>query len=475
MKRPTVSPAAALAPSDPFWEVKRRVIAATGHFYYADKDDSLLERLRRRLAAVGDRDFAAYLARLEEPVAGPAEWRALEAEISIGETFFFRYADQFEALRRVILPDLLERNAASRELRILSAGCSTGAEAYSIAILLDEMLGGERAAWRISILGVDLNNDVLAAAREAVFSRWALRSLTPEQRDAWFTPLDSRWALRPRYREGVRFARLNLLDLLGAAPPLEITDFDLILCRNVLIYFHPDQVLAVSSALVDRLKPEGWLLVGHAEANLGFGTFSKAVLAQDIVAYRPLSAVDRVAPQPVQTARPPSPWSPAVVEPPPPPRRPARPAPSAPRPAPRPPAQEPNLDTALERIRALADTGDLAGAATICDRALAQTPDHAPLQFYCGVVAQAAGRLAEAEAALRRAVYLDPGFVMAHYHLGLVRLEMGSPTARRAIKAAATLAGTFSRLERLPHGGGLTAGDLIDFARLQLVARGAGG
>ena len=278
------------------------MIARTGHFYYADKDDVLWDRVRRRLAAVRLPDVESYVRLLDDPQAGPAEWRRLEGEITVGETYFLRYVEQFTALKAHILPELIARHAQTKRLRIWSAGCATGAEPYSVAILLAELLGDQIADWRLTILGTDINESALAAAREARFGAWALRSLSAEQKQAWFTQDDRTWRLRPRFRSLVRFQYGNLLDLLGPAAPLDLTDFDLILCRNVLIYFHPDAMNAVVGALAQRLGDEGWLLVGHAEPNPGFEAHVRTITLPGAVAYRRRTASRRwptSAPSPI--------------------------------------------------------------------------------------------------------------------------------------------------------------------------------
>lgn len=464
---------APLPTGEAFARLKQQVIERTGHFYYEDKDEVLWERVRKRLAAARSPSLDQYLERLADPDRGEAEWAALEAELTIGETYFFRYPEQFEALRRTILPDIFERRAESRRVRIWSAGCATGAEAYSVAILLHEMLGEALAGWRITILGSDINETFLAQAREARFGRWALRSLPPEQRDAWFTPEEGAWRLRPQYRSLVRFERGNLLDLLGPSPPLELVDFDLILCRNVMIYFHPAKMAEVAAALVARLTPEGWLLVGHAEPNPEFARFAAAVSLPGTVAYRPPDAETPAAPPPA--------WTPPVLPPaaelviPAPAFAPAPLAPLAGQPpqtptaTPREPARAPASGDIVEEVRRRADVGDFRAAELSCREALEADPENPVLHFYAGLVEQALGRLASAEDSLRKAAYLDPGFVLAHYHLGVVRLARGRREAgRRAVAAAAQLAGTLTRDARLPEGAGLTAGELRELARVQL-------
>ena len=227
-----------------FPHLKSRIIERTGHFYYQDKDDLLWERVRKRLRATGLADSARYLNLLDDPISGPAEWSRLEAEITIGETFFFRYAEQFAALRETILPEIIERKSVARRLRIWSAGCATGAEPYSLAILVNEILGESLGSWRVTIVGTDINDSFLKAARQARFGKWALRSMPDQERNRYFVDAGKeQWQVRPEFRYLVRFERHNLLSLLDGSSPIEFADFDLILCRNVLIYFHPDTVV----------------------------------------------------------------------------------------------------------------------------------------------------------------------------------------------------------------------------------------
>lgn len=464
MKRP---PPPFAGPGSAFARLKQAIIERTGHFYYQDKDDLLWERVQRRLRASGTVGVDAYLALLNDFEAGPPEWTALEAELTIGETYFFRYAAQFEALTRDILPSLLKARAEERRLRIWSAGCATGAEPYSVAILLQEALGPALPDWRISILGTDLNENFLAAARRADFGRWALRSLTAERRRAWFDQVGDRFHLKPAYRRLVRFERGNLLDLLGPTPPLELSEFDLILCRNVLIYFEHQTVEALARQLVTRLRPDGWLLLGHAEPNLGFNAFATAVSFPGTVAYRRSGA-----PQPpVET-----PPAPLVFEAPPPAYELALQllpepvvAPSPPTPDHAAPVEPADEAVTFDRIERLADLGDFEAARALCLDAIEAAPLEPRLHYRLGVVDHAAGRLREAEGALRKACYLDPAYAMALLQLGLVRLELGRlQSGRRALEAARRLAGTLPADLRLRDGAGMTAGDLRDLARARI-------
>ncbi|MGO4570423.1 CheR family methyltransferase [Microvirga sp. 2TAF3] len=460
-----------------FPRLKSLVIARTGHFYYQDKDDLLWERVRKRLRATGARDCTQYLERLNDPALGPAEWSRLEADITIGETFFFRYAEQFTALRERILPDIIARKRAEKRLRIWSAGCATGAEPYSIAILLSGLLGDDLENWRVGIVGTDINETFLDTARKARFGKWALRSLSPEDRASYFVsgPEKDQWQLRPEYRSLVRFERHNLLSLLDGTSPLQFTEFDLILCRNVLIYFHPDTVVRIVGALRDSLLDEGWMLLGHAEPNPAFAAMLQVISLPGTVAYLRGSGHEAAAAPALEskaTYEPPS-WP---IIPPPPPANPEirqrRPLPAPPpRAEPHPVPIPERPDSLLAEVRAMADAGQFEAADALCRKALLAQPLNPVLHFYQGLIAQAMKHPVEAEKAFRRGIYLDKSFAMAHYHLGLLLLADGRyGPGRRSMANAARIAATMPGETVLDEADGLTARELSNLVRAHLQA-----
>ncbi len=469
--------------SDPGYSaLKALVIARTGHHYYADKDDLLFDRLLKRFKARSLADAAAYAAFLAGP-AGAEEWSQLEAEITIGETFFFRYAEQFTALRSVILPALIAARSSERRLRIWSAGCASGAEPYSVAILLHDLLGPSLADWDVSITGTDISVAALATARKAEYGRWALRTLPPEERMRWFAPIQAgpgeapqgRYALRPEFRRMVRFERQNLLDLLGGGASAAFANCDLILCRNVLIYFSTQHVNGIVRAFSKRLRSDGWLLIGHAEPNPDFETWLQPVSLPGTVAYRrrdphsplpivPLASAEAdwqtVSTEVERFDPPPLPASTAI----------AIPAPSPPARAQRSrhelvPAGE---SKGLAQIRALADAGKSAEAWRQLGAALQTNPADPLLLHYQGLLARSLGRETEAERAFRGALFVDKDFVMAHVQLGLLHAACNRPVpARRALENALRLVRAMPSDTILPEGDGASAGDMI--ANLQFT------
>ena len=484
MTGPTERPrrAASAAVDAVFPALKARVIARTGHNYYEDKDDLLYDRLRKRMRVRGLADCAAYLSLLEG-AAGREEWAALEAEITIGETFFFRYAEQFAALRGTILPELIEARGETRRLRIWSAGCSTGAEPYSIAILVHDLLGDALPDWSVTILGTDLSAAALATARAAEFGPWALRTLDTEERARWFRRTPARpglphggYALRPAFRRMVRFERQNLLSLIDGSDRTPAS-YDLILCRNVLIYFSPDHVNRIVRALGERLNPRGWLLIGHAEPNPTFSQWLQPVALPGTVAYRPLDTPTIEAPPvlvpaildaaPIPLAPPPVPvdvpdtpaWLPPAILPE------SVPIPAA-------PATDRPLSPGdlLAEIRVLADAGETARAWRRLHEEIDAYATDPALRYYEGLLALDLGREREAERALRGALFLDRGFIMAHFQLGLLLSRGGRRSeAARALDNALRLAQGLPPETILPEGDGVSAARLAESARRVLA------
>ena len=210
----------------------------------------------------------------ERNIAGPGEliarirnsnfeYQALLERLLTQETSFFRYPSVFDALRNSILKEMHSRKfwENPRTLRIWSAGCATGEEAYSIAITIAETLMFVEA-WDIEILATDISASALQRAEHAVYPRRALQGLTPEQIEAHFTraPGPDHWQVRPRIRRLVRFAPMNL------AEPVYAGRMDLIFCMNVMIYFTEERRLALVRKFSDALNPGGYLVLGHAES-----------------------------------------------------------------------------------------------------------------------------------------------------------------------------------------------------------------
>jgi chemotaxis protein methyltransferase CheR len=282
--------------ADPlFPRLKAHLVESTGLTYYADKDIDLARRVRRRLSIVGAPDCASYLDILCDPLRGDFELDSLIEEVTIGETYFFRHREHFDALRDLVFPDLIARNRANRRLRIWCAGCADGPEPYSLAILLKRDMGLLLTGWDVTILGTDINRRCLARAREGKFEEWAFRSTPEELKLSCFRNEGRLWILAPEYKECVSFQYHNLVEHSFPSLVNNLCSFDLIVCRNVMIYFGVDLTQRVIRHFHDCLVPGAWLLVGPSEPNMTHFSSFGAVNAPGVTLYRkprPSAAAD---------------------------------------------------------------------------------------------------------------------------------------------------------------------------------------
>ncbi|MCR6630860.1 MAG: protein-glutamate O-methyltransferase CheR [Magnetospirillum sp.] len=426
--------------SDPAFPVlKEKAIALTGLSYWSDKDgplaDLLVQLLERLRVPAG-----ALARRLTQEDGQGGATQALVDAVTVGETFFFRYREQFEALEQVVIPDLIERNRPLRTLSVWSAGCSNGAEAYSLSILLNRRFAVPLAGWEVAILGTDINASALAEANAALYGDWSVRDLSEDVLHECFTPQGGRWRVKPAYRQGVRFAPHNL----ATQPPPG--RFDLVLCRNVLMYFDGETRDRVLLSLREALVESGWLLLGHAETQPAVAEVFAPLVLPDCTLYR-RKAAQKPKPAPV---RPPAARPPVA-------RPPAAPAAKAP-----PSAEMWDLEACVRR---LLDRGEFSVAATRCRAwADAHPLDPAP-HYFLGLALE---HLSEdlAIAAFRRALFLAPNLALAHFSLLRLFVRRGEygPARRHYVSMMADLAGLPIH-QPLPLGMDLTVGELAAAAR----------
>ena len=210
-------------------------------------------------------DPAAYVQHLRlQTSQGLAEWRELIPLLMNGETYFLRDSGQFTLLRGTLLPELIERRKTEKLMRIWSAGCSTGEEAYSLAILVDQLIPF-REGWRVWILGTDINPRAIVQARRGIYGQWAFRMVDSELRQQYFLEDADQWILRNDIRDLVTFRCVNVVSDEFPSPAMGIYDMDLILCRNVFLYFHQQAIEDVVEKMIDTLSVGGYLVTGHNE------------------------------------------------------------------------------------------------------------------------------------------------------------------------------------------------------------------
>ncbi len=240
--------------------------ARSGLHLTAEKRYLVESRLGMLCRRRGIDSIAALVAMLRRASGLEIESAVIEA-MTTNETLFFRDGTPFELFRNVILPEKLAANAQTRSLRIWCAAVSTGQEAYSLAMMLDE-LAPRLAGWKVEILGSDISGDVIARAREGLYSQFEIqRGLPVQLLLKYFRQEGDKWRLSERIRRMVEFKQHNLLE-----PSHQLGQFDAIYCRNVLIYFDVPTKARVMAALAERLARNGAFVLGAAETVIGITT-----------------------------------------------------------------------------------------------------------------------------------------------------------------------------------------------------------
>ena len=184
--------------------------------------------------------------------------------MTTNESLFFRDMKPFDNLRDILLPELMKTRAGSKRIRIWSAACSSGQEPYSIAMLLTE-LGAKVAGWRFEIVATDLSTEIITRAKQGVYSQFEVqRGLPITMLVKYFAQDGDKWRVSDKIRNMVQYREFNLLD-----HPRMLGQFDIVFCRNVLIYFDQPTKTKVLSGIADQMAPDGGLYLGGAETVLG--------------------------------------------------------------------------------------------------------------------------------------------------------------------------------------------------------------
>ncbi|WP_437819993.1 CheR family methyltransferase [Sorangium sp. So ce1078] len=470
--------------------------------------------LRGRMRARGCADLVDYRRALDRPEVAREELHALAGQLTVGETYFFREWQQVEACVEIALPERFAARPDGEPITVLSAGCASGEEAYTLAIALHTAYPG-LLPHRIKVVGVDVNPGAIQKAKRARYSEWTLRALPDDMRKRFFASAGEDVALRKEIAGLVAFEVKNLLDDDPAF--WRPGAFDAIFCRNVLMYFAPHKTAEVLGRFAAALAPRGFLFLASSESLRAANAAFEAAHSHGIFYYRRSGAPQRRAPGGAPRA---SRWVASIHEASarvaevaqrvsPHPRRDAPVAPPAPRASPstRPPApaELAAIDRALELIggerftdamaalaalpqraassarvellRAviLCQQGDLAHAERACQRALdaGEAGDSGAAHYVLGLCQEQAGDAAGAAQHYRAAASRDPSFAMPHLRLGLLAKRAGDlATTRDELGRAAALL-VSERQERLVlFSGGFPRSTLIGLCQAELGARG---
>jgi chemotaxis protein methyltransferase CheR len=253
-------------PSSHLFQIRDLIYQVAGILQPDHRLEFLDKRCHKRLAATGVSNLQQYYDLLTRSASRTAEMTELLNEITIGETFFFRNQPQLEALKKVILPPKVEAKLKLpySKIRIWSAGCSTGEEAYTLAILLMEEAALLKNV-KFEILATDLNERSLEKARAGIYGEYAIRNLSPQLRQKYFDlqPDGKLLAVKDHVKAAIQFSRVNLLD---DSKMMFMKNMDVIFCCNVMIYFDGVARKKVVQHFYNNLLPKSYLFLGHSES-----------------------------------------------------------------------------------------------------------------------------------------------------------------------------------------------------------------
>jgi chemotaxis protein methyltransferase CheR len=497
----------------------RTIVAGRLGLHYEDeKLDYLADVLRQRMGVAGSSRVDSYVERLTSSPRGSNELRALAEQLTVNETFFFRNADHFRALAELVLPACIRAKAAEKRLRILSAGCASGEEPYSLAVVVREALP-DLKSWDVKIIGIDVNPAMIVKATQARYSAWSLRATSDDARQRYFRADGRDFVLDPEIPRMVAFEERNLIEEDPAFwRPLT---YDVVFCRNVLMYFKPDTAQRVVHRISQTLLPGGFLFLGHAETLRGVSqefhlchthdTFyyqlrhpsDPPVAAGSWPALRKDPAVDSLPAAVESTAS----WVEAIQ------RASERIAtltngrsrsPAASRSLPPgatgqavprtwdlslvleamrqerfadaltligslPADSHDALDALLLRAVLLTNIDRLEEAEEVCRRLLALDEFNAGAHYLMALCREHAGDTRRAGEHDQTAIYLDAGFAMPHLHQGLMAKRSGdTPTAQRELGQALLLLAREDASRILLFGGGFSRETLVQLCRTEL-------
>jgi chemotaxis protein methyltransferase CheR len=450
-------------------------------------------------------DVVGLVGRMRTSSMTRAELETLASHLTVGETYFFREKSSLEVLERQIVPQLIRaRHAFEGQIRIWSAGCASGEEPYSLAIILSRMIA-DLKEWKITILGTDLNTRSLHKASEGIYSDWSFRGTPQWVKNTYFKAAPSGgWAISSDIKKMVTFSYLNLVEDVYPSLLNRTNAMDVILCRNVLMYFTPEAIKKVIHQFHRSLGDDGWLIVGPAETSQTLFSDFTSVSFAGATLYRKGANPSQIVTAPTShiqhevqldvpaaeeairelTQRVPLDLEVTL----------AQPEEKSAEPLRAQPLYEQALELyqrgryedAAEMVVALitentndapamlllarvyANQGKLPSAITWCEKAIASDKMSACAHYLRATILQEQDLPEEAVCSLRRAVYLDPRFTLGHFALGTLALRQGHlKESEKHFENVLLLLASYGPDEAVPESEGLSARRLREIVVLQ--------
>lgn len=409
-----------------------------------EQDDELLRKVvAERVRALNLSGVEQYCQFLESDAGVRHERKELAISLTTGETYFFRDSGQHVLLQDKILPELLERRKMELTLRIWCAACSSGEEAYSLAILLDELLD-DQSQWDIRILGTDINHHAIEKARRGMYTEWSFRGMSDERRQRYFHRHKDAWALDDGIRGRVTFQTGDLVADTFPDYASKLYDMDLILCRNTFIYMVPHVVSRVADKFAATLTDGGVLITGHGELYAHhLGQLHARVFPESIVYQKIVAPFITPIPEPAAKVPQPAPARLAAA---------SRPSKKIQIDATVPTSQQAateygheKADSEMLQAWQYANQGQREKAEESCREMIARNPLNAEPHYLRALLAQERGDFAETKDLLKKVIYLDPSFIAAYLDLGDLYAREGDVARGSKMRSTAS-----DLLKRLP-------------------------
>jgi chemotaxis protein methyltransferase CheR len=454
----------------------RDALATRLGWTFDENDSAQLAQVLQKRADAHELSRDAYLSRLGAP-GWDAELTTLAEELTINETYFFRHGEQFRALADVALPERIRARATQRVLRMLSVGCSSGEEAYTLAIVAREVQPDPD--WIVSVLGLDANQAVLRRAATARYSAWSLRETPDAIRQRWFRPHDSGYELDGAIRAAVQFRQYNVAAEGGSL--WHSDQYDVVFCRNLLMYLTPAVARTLIARMTRSLAPGGYLFLGHTDSLGSRPDGLESQHTHQTFYYRRPGSAPAPRPEPPVPVASATPVRPPVAK-----------------------TAEPDLyDRALHLVRdesftqaltmlegtriarpaprdellhsvVLAHTGRLGDAEAICRRLLDADGLYADAHHQLAVCLEGVAAVDVAIGHYRLAAYLDPEFAMPRMRTGLLARRRGEDrVAGSELERALALLRRESDDRIVLFGGGFSRIALTNLCRAEMETRGA--
>jgi len=434
----------------------------------------------------GFKDAGSYIKWLISSPLSQRQIEALASHLTVGETYFFRDKKTFDILEERVIPEIIQsREGKEQRIRIWSAGCSTGEEPYSIAILLDKNIP-ELKDWNIAILATDINVNFLKKASEAVYSEWSFRDTPRWVKEKYFKKTKMGYEILDRIRNMVTFSYHNLVEDPYPSLMNSTNAMDIICCRNVLMYFSQGKSREVINNFYRCLVDSGWLIVGPVETSSNMASLFETVNFGSTIMHRKtgikkaISELPPIIPEPI-------------------PRFPAsEPPPEVNNPLLNNTSQPPfnlrggegelkgsydsggdagevipiekevlNANALSLRAHEFANQGRLSDALECCEKAINADKLNPSLYYLNATILQEMGEDKEAAGSLKKVIYLDSNFALAHFALGHLMHKQGKyKESERHFEHTRSLLNMYGHDDILPESEGISAGRLMEIIEI---------